>query len=101
MNRNKEKIQEILNVIGTEIAKRRKAMGYPSHEKFSAPNDMSRSSYEGYEHGKNMNLATFIHILGVLGISFQDFFSQIDDLTSELYPERLTEDVIKEIWPRK
>ena len=101
MNRDKERIDEILKVIGAEIARLRREMGYPSHEKFSAPNDMSRSSYESYEHGGNMNLATFIHILGVMGVSFQDFFADLGDLTSELYPDRLTKEEILKIWPPK
>jgi transcriptional regulator with XRE-family HTH domain len=101
MNRDKEKIQNVQDRIAKKLIKHRRALGYPSHEKFSGLNDMSRSSYEGYEHGANMNLDTFIHILGALGLSFSEFLEEIDEATKTLYPDRFTEKDIRKIYPPK
>jgi hypothetical protein len=48
-----------------------------------------------------MNLDTFIHILGALGLSFSQFLEEIDEATKTLYPDRLTEKDIRKIYPPK
>ena len=101
MIRDKDKIQEAQKLIAKKLMKHRKACGYASHEKFSGLNDVSRSSYESYEQGGNMNLSTFIHIVAAMGLSFSEFFEELDGLTCDLYPDRHTKEQLQKIWPPK
>jgi len=101
MNQDKRKIRRIQKLIAKKFIKHRKKLGYPSHEKFSGLNDMSRSSYESYKKGANMNMDTFIHILGSLGLSFSEFLEEVDEATKELYPEHLEKKDLRRIFPPK
>ena len=97
MKRDKEKIKEVQQLIADHIKKHRSISGYSSSEQFSTLNNLSRATYEGYEKGANMNLDTFIHILGLLGLSFSEFFEELDDTPQDLYPNRLTKQDLRSI----
>ena len=78
-----EKKSEIVNneeeykAIGQRIKELRKTQ-YSSYEDISYEIGMSRSSYWGFENGKNFEIKTLIRFCRLLNISLEEFFSGIN-----------------------
>lgn len=74
-----EDFNKSIEVIGKKLRELRISAGYRSYEVFAWENSLSRIQYWKMEQGTNCTLKSLQKILKIHEISYQEFFSLIDD----------------------
>lgn len=77
---NSEEIDKLLSSFGRKVKELRLKSGYKSYEVFAWENNLSRIQYLKMEQGINCTLKSLYKILKIHNISFQDFFSSIEEI---------------------
>jgi transcriptional regulator with XRE-family HTH domain len=71
--------KEFIRKTGARLRKRRKELGFTSHEDFAYDAGINRSQYGKYEAGKDMHLTTLLKVVNSLGLTLEEFFSSAYD----------------------
>jgi len=74
-----EDFNKSIEVIGKKVRELRISAGYRSYEVFAWENSLSRIQYWKMEQGTNCTLKSLHKILKIHELSYQEFFSLIDD----------------------
>ena len=75
--KDKEKLPELIEV-GNRLKKVRKEKGFKNYEHIAYELGMSRSAYWRLENGDNFSLKTLIKVCRLLGITFEEFFTDVN-----------------------
>lgn len=54
---------------------RKNKMGYSSAEIFAYENGFGRTQYARYENGEDLRFSTLVKIVGIFGMTLEEFFS--------------------------
>lgn len=73
----KEKLPELITV-GNRLKQIRKEKGFDNYEHIAYELGMSRSAYWRLESGENFSIKTLVKVCKLLGITFAEFFENID-----------------------
>jgi transcriptional regulator with XRE-family HTH domain len=73
-----KKTAEALKHVGIRLRELRKKKGFNNYEHIAYELGMSRSQYWKYEQGGNIELATLLRVLNLLGVTLGEFFENFD-----------------------
>lgn len=73
-----KKTAEALKEVGNRLKELRKEKGFKNYEHIAYELGMSRSQYWKYEQGGNIELATLLRVLNLLGVTLGEFFKDFD-----------------------
>jgi transcriptional regulator with XRE-family HTH domain len=72
------KTDKALKQVGVRLRELRKEKGFKNYEHIAYELGMSRSQYWKYEQGGNIELATLLRVLNLLGVTLGEFFKDFD-----------------------
>ena len=78
-NENERDFNTTLIQLGKRIKELRISAGYKSYEVFAWENNLSRIQYWKMEQGTNCTLKSLNKILKIHQLSFNEFFSSVED----------------------
>jgi len=73
-----KKTADALKKVGVRLNQLRLEKGYSNYEHIAFALGMSRSQYWKYEKGGNIELATLLRVLNLLGVTLGEFFEDFD-----------------------
>jgi transcriptional regulator with XRE-family HTH domain len=77
MKKTDKKIPE-LAIVAARLKELRKEKGYKNYEHVAYDLDMSRSAYWRLEAGENFSLKTLVKVCKLLGVTLEEFFTDVD-----------------------